>query len=218
MNDKNDRVFLGWAVADSLVPFVLLPWTFEYIGINKALGAITGLFTLALVGMYAIKCGVGTAAQILITLVLNLTTFELQIFELEYACWFFEDIAWGNREVVSLVPTTKLDIPCNPASKKSTWAGVSSSAYKKTCGSTLLTTVPFFYRLVLVLVIWSDRVSVSTSFIMLMFSPMLANIISLSELFLAAKSTQERSYEAGSLLKLPGPILKHIDVEMCKEL
>ena len=66
--------------------------------INRTYAISACAFTGVVVALYALKCGVGTAANILLATAMAPAVWELQFYETEYAFRMFEDIAWGNRE------------------------------------------------------------------------------------------------------------------------
>merc|ERR1719232_1405413 len=88
-------------------------------------------------------------------MIVDALLFELQLFELEYTCYMFDDVVWGNREVFSKVQSTKLEIKCTSDPKDKVWARPSTPPkYKRTYRSIFIKMVPFLFRMLIASLLW----------------------------------------------------------------
>jgi len=216
---KNDGWFMLWVCIDSLTPWVFLIWAMPPIStlVGWWFFVVCLVLYLSMAALIFYKHGFGTAATISIDILLRPLLFEQQQFEMDYAMVMFHDIAWGNREVTSSQQPSKLDIKCTTKPSEKAWAGSSQLAFKKTFGSYLLTASPFIYRLLLFVVIWFHFLPLDICLPILVIFPLIMYIAGFFELLFAPNMKYERSYKAGSAIKLPGPILKYVDLDMCKD-
>merc|ERR1719232_425663 len=152
-------------------------------------------------------------------MIVDALLFELQLFELEYTCYMFDDVVWGNREVFSKVQSTKLEIKCTSDPKNKVWARPSTPPkYKRTYRLIFIKMFPFLFRMLFGLLIWFKVFTISFTINAIITLAFLNNyFFAFGELLCAPKMRQQRSYKPGSSLKLPGPILEHVDLDKCEK-
>jgi len=206
INAKNDHFFLNWIIAESILPWLILiilrPVLQDPLMI-AGLSVTVSLLVLML-ALFFLKCGPGTAASILVVMIIELFCLELQAFEFEYALIMFNNVAWGNREVKSDKASSVLDIKCRTDPKEKTWAGSSPPNFKKTLGCTFMTLIPYIHRIAIVLLILFKVVPINIAAFSIAACWLLTVPVCCFELLLSPKdSKQERSYKAGSAIEVP---------------
>lgn len=218
ITENNDGWFMVWVCVDSLLPFAVLPWTFQPFS-QELLWLTTG-FNLMLCTFFLIfagKYGGFKAMEEVISTGLNIIFYEQTFFEMEYAMVMFHDITWGNREVRSDQPVSKLNIRCHTGPNETSWAGAHIQKYRKTFVSWLLTVSPFIYRVSLVVILYFKLVPKDVALETILCLASLTFVIVLCETIVAPKIKFERSYEPGSSIKLPGPILEFVNLDECEK-
>jgi len=215
---KNDGYFMVWVCVDSLFPLVVLPWTFQpfsQVLLWLCIGFFCFVFLFIL--MFSKKNGWSKALEQVLSLVMVVIFYEELFFEMEYAMVMFHDITWGNREICSHQPSSKLNVKCYTEPNEKSWAGSSTRTYHKTFVSRLLPVSPFIHRVSLAVILYFNLVPKDYALGINFCWSVVFYAVVFYETMMAPTIKLERNYKAGSSIRLPGPILESVNLDKCKK-